>query len=143
MINENLIRQHAKNYVVCFNGDCSVRNECLRWLAGCCQDDEWLVYAVNHNSQGAGGETCRHLRKAVEMEMPVGFVHMFDSIAEKKARAVRKDMLGEMGPNCYYVHRRGDKPMTPELQKVVRNIFKKNGVEDAPQYDGTAKTYNW
>jgi hypothetical protein len=34
MIDENILREKAKNYTVCFNGECPLHDHCLRWQAG-------------------------------------------------------------------------------------------------------------
>ena len=105
-----------------------------------------LGYSVCLNQQCPKADTC--LRRQAEINMPDSVTHW--SFISLKHLAAHKQMLEIVGRliysfkrRTYYRVRKGERPLSPDEQQIVRDILKKHGVNEPWEFDSYYDSYDW
>ena len=118
------------SWVYCFNGQCPLHQECLRYETGLevSADKKW-GNAVFPKAVVDG--KCPMFRSTKKVRFATGFVIDNNPRLTLHFTALRHQLgkyLG--GGGTYYLYRNGKRWLTPEQQQVVAQIFKDNGYQD-------------
>ena len=129
-----------EHYLLCFNDECALADECLHRLAARSgrQKDE-VVTAVN--PMLCSGKSCRYYKPNKVATMAYGMKDSFHEVKADHISALRKALICHFGHGSYYLRRNGLRPITPEEQKSISNIFHKFGYE--AKYDRTEEETQW
>ena len=117
-----------EHYLLCFNDDCALSDECLHRLAARSgrQKDE-VVTAVN--SVRCSGNSCRYFKPNKVVTMAYGMKGSFHEVKADDIASLRNTLICHFGRGSYYLRRNGLRPITPEEQQYIGGVFRKYGYE--------------
>lgn len=144
MTDEKVFAAHAKGYLLCYNERCNRHEHCLRWLVkDYAPKDVPLISIVNPNHKTHTGATCRYFRSDTRKRMAVGMTTFFDEMPRKMEQKIRHELMQHLGRTTFFIYRRGDRPITPSVQRQIEEICVRNGWKNMPVYDGFTEEYEW
>lgn len=132
-------------------GGCPLRDTCLRSLTHhetvyAQEADEWVATVVNLWNPAVKSCTaeCQAYRSTEKVKCARGFRHLFDRVPKGCYARVRAEVEHVFtNRRFFFFCQKGERLTSPDEQKCIANIFKKYGIEEAPQYDEFVETYNW
>ena len=129
-----------EHYLLCFNDECPLADNCLHRLAARSgrQKDE-VALAVN--PARCNGKSCRHYKENKVVTMAYGMKDSFHEVKADHISALRKTLIYHFGHGSYYLRRNGLRPITPDEQKLISSIFRKFGYE--AKYDRMEEETQW
>ena len=129
-----------EHYLLCFNDECALADECLHRLAvrSGRQKDE-VVTAVNplRNS----GESCRYYKPNKVSTMAYGMKDSFHGVKADDIASLRNTLINHFGRGSYYLRRNGLRPITPDEQQYIASVFNQYGYEI--KFDRTEEETQW
>ena len=144
MIAEDILREKAKTYLVCYQDQCPLHSHCLRWQAAQYVPDRlFSVRCVNPKYQGCATEACPAYRSDQPQRIPVGMVKFYDAMPGKMVRAIKGQLIERFSRVVYYQYRRGERDITPAIEQEIARICQECGWTAAPQYDGYTEKLIW
>lgn len=136
-------RMVPPSFALCFKADCPRAAECLRFkTAGFLPAKHQMGPAIYPNIT-VGEKGCRYFHPSKPKVMAWGLSSMFYDVRSfhvADLRAAVKNYLG--GHTNYYRYNRGEYLLSPEQQKQILKIFKKNGYEDV-DFEHYVTTYDF
>ena len=138
--NEPQFKTMPEHYLLCFNDDCALANECLHRLAARSgrQKDE-LVTAVN--PVRSSGKSCRYFKPNKVSTMAYGMIDSFHEVKADHIASLRNTLINHFGRVSYYLRRNGLRHITPDEQQYISSIFHKFGYE--AKFDRTEEETEW
>ena len=129
-----------EHYLLCFNDDCPLADDCLHRLAARSrrQKDE-VVMAVNPAC--CSGESCRHFKQNKVATMAYGMIDSFHEVRADDITSLRQALINHFGRTSYYQRLNGKRPITHEEQQQISSIFRKFGYEAT--FDRTEEETQW
>lgn len=127
----------------CFNGNCPMRGECLRFQAGLeIPENRPWGNAIFPSALKDGH--CDYFRKDEKVTLATGFCiagnpRIGDAFVRMRKRL--KEYLG--GHGTYYLYRNGKKWLSPSQQADIREIFRKAGYKEEIEFGATKETYDF
>ena len=141
---EEVFREKASNYLVCFSESCPLRQECLRWLVGQHANSQPLAYnAINPRNPNIGGENCEMFRKNQKVIMKRGLTHLYLDMPGRVEYLVRRLLIQWWGRRQYFEARKGDRLITPSMQEDVVDACRHHGWTGPIVYDGEEESWLW
>ena len=138
--NEPQYKTMPEHYLLCFNDECPLADECLHRLAarsGRQTDDlVWAVNPVRYN-----GNSCRYYKENKVAMIAYGMKHSFHEVKADHIASMRRALVSHFGNGSYYLRRNGLRPITPEEQQYIGSVFRKYGYE--VEYDRTVEETQW
>lgn len=143
-MDEQLLREKAKQYLVCYYEPCTCKEHCLRWLAGpYVPETNRVQTCVNVMNKDVRAGHCPFYRPDTPMLMRRGLRHLYDNMPRKVGTAIRMELETRYGHTTYYKYRNGKLPVTTEMQQHIANVCCKHGWTEAPVYDAMTEEYDW
>lgn len=129
-----------EHYLLCFNDDCALADECLHRLAARSgrQTDE-VVTAVN--PVRCSGKSCRYYKPNKVSTMAYGMKGSFHEVKADHIASLRNVLIHHFGRGSYYLRRNGLRPITPEEQQFISTIFSNYGYET--KFDRMEEETEW
>ena len=129
-----------EHYVLCFNDECALADECLHRLAARSgrQKDE-VVTAVNPVCNS--GKSCRYYKPNKVATMAYGMKGSFHEVKADHIASLRNVLIHHFGRGSYYLRRNGLRPITPEEQQYIASVFRNYGYE--LKFDRTEEETLW
>lgn len=128
----------------CFRDLCPRRGDCLRYLAGVhCTEKPYHICTVNPRRIPENPEDCPYFRSTEKVSIAWGVKKLLLNVPLQKSRVMKKQMLAHFGRNTYYRFYRRELPVSPAEQEYVRQLFRRHGVTEEPEFDEYTETYNW
>ena len=129
-----------EHYLLCFNDECALADECLHRLAARSgrQKDE-VVTAVN--SVRCSGKSCRYYKPNKMATMAYGMKGSFHEVKADHIASLRNALIHHFGRGSYYLRRNGLRPITPEEQQFISSIFSNYGYET--KFDRMEEETEW
>ena len=141
---EQLLREKAKRYLVCYYAACRRKKHCLRWLAGPYVPSTDLVQTcVNVTNENVKNGNCPFYRSDKPVMMMRGFKHLFDEMPKRIGTAVRLELDEELGHSSYYKYRNGELPINAALSAHIAEVCRKHGWNEKPVFDAEGEEYEW
>ena len=140
-----LIEKAKEGYTVCYQDQCPLRTECLRWLIGQHVPNTARTYScVNPHFEGVATADCPMYRSDQKVRFAKGMTHIFTSDMPKRVENdVRMSIIGLTNRTYYYEYRNGQRLIPPKLQEDIRNLFRENGWTADVTFDGYVEKYDW
>lgn len=142
-----------KEYTYCFAGKgiCPQADTCLRAIAATLltESQETKPHTlrtvspvfVNH---APNLSSCPYYRNNTPVRFAVGMTRLFDELPLKLAHVVRLRVMGCFScESLFYQCRKGTRPITPQEQKAIQNVFRSVGIDPAPEFDGYIEKTDW
>lgn len=138
--NEPQYETMPEHYLLCFNDECALADECLHRLAARSgrQKDE-VVTAVN--SVRCSGKSCRYYKPNKMATMAYGMKGSFHEVKADHIASLRNVLIHHFGRGSYYLRRNGLRPITPEEQQFISSIFSNYGYET--KFDRIEEETEW
>lgn len=126
--NEPQYETMPEHYLLCFNDECALADECLHRLAARSgrQKNE-LVTAVN--PARSSGESCRYYKPNKVVTMAYGMIDSFHEVKADHIASLRNTLINHFGRGSYYLRRNGLRAITPDEQQYIGSIFRQYGYE--------------
>ena len=130
-------------YTLCFNADCPLHGNCMRFLAGSHAPETLeTCRCVLPHMQKSGH--CRWFDKIEVMTMAAGFTHLYDNVLKKDYTPMRKSLTALLiGPKQYYQFKRGERGLNPGQQEMIRRIVKGFGYDWDVPFDRYYEAYSF
>lgn len=117
-----------KNFIVCLNENCSLRENCLRRLAAIHdREDSDLLSVVNDSKFNESN--CKYFLENKKTRIAYGMKDSFEDVKAKDIANIRKELKNHFGLTYYYERRNGKMPITPKDQEFISNLFNSYGYE--------------
>ena len=129
-----------EHYVLCFNDEGALADECLHRLASPSgrQKDE-VVTAVNPVCNS--GKSCRYYKPNKVATMAFGMKGSFHEVKADHIASLRNHLISHFGRGSYYLRRNGLRPITPDEQQYIASVFRNYGYE--LKFDRTEEETQW
>ena len=143
MANKYDSSQIAPSWLYCFNAQCPMHDNCLRFLSALeMPADRDNGRAVYPNALKNG--QCRFYRKDEKVMLATGFVVKDNPRVSSMFVEMRRRISNYLGGNgTYYLYRNGKKWLSPQQQEDIRNIFRNAGYTDEVVFEKTKETYDF
>ncbi len=128
-----------KGWTLCFNDNCTRKDECLRRQAAMLAADvapEQNMRALCVTPTAYRDGECR-LFAAVRTElMAWGFSHLYDQVLRNDYAELKDAIIQYLhGQTNYYRYRNGTKKLSEAQQQWIANLFRRFGYEKAIRFD--------
>ena len=143
---KNLMIQKAMNgYTVCFNEQCPMHVQCLRWLVGQQMPSNVKeCTCINPLYEGVATDLCPMYRSTQKVRWAKGMTNIFtDDMPQKVEKAVRRALEGRYNRTYFFEYRNGTRLIHPDMQEEIRNLFRQNGWTEEVQFDEFVDAYQW
>lgn len=131
-------------YHLCLNRECPYATTCLRQLAeqGMMSDEKyWNIISPKYQAALQG--KCPDYRPDKKITYAKGFMNILGELTLNQYKSVVAGLIRMFGQRSYYRVRKGERLLTPEEQKIVLNVLKRNGVDKPLQFDAYIEDYEW
>ena len=143
-MDEQLLREKAKHYLVCYYEPCERREHCLRWLAGpYVPPTDRVQTCVNVTNTEVVEGRCPFFKSDEPVQMKRGFTHLYDDMPKRIGTAIRLELDSHYGHTMYYKYRNGELPVTPDMQRHIAEVCRRHGWTAEPVYDSETDEYDW
>lgn len=131
-------------YQICFNHQCPMRENCLRWKAAqkVPATKKWgpAIYPAALEADGS----CTFYHLAEPIRMAYGFSKLFYNALGRQTANLRMGLMQYLGGKTpYYRYNRGERLLTPEQQAWVIDYFRRAGYTKDLEFDGYVTTYDF
>ncbi|WP_298073458.1 DUF6078 family protein [uncultured Bacteroides sp.] len=129
----------------CLKTDCASAGECLRAFAARDLTPVRSTFTLVNPllADTAGARSCRFFRKAEKVRMAYGFRRAFALIPAGNVKVVRSEVCELVCRRNYYYLLRGQKPLSPAMQKKIAAILKRHGLTVPMEFDRYEWQYVW
>ena len=124
-----------RNWAVCFNGECPLKSECMRFQAAETMPDSVMTWRTIMPAAWKKGNCIAFVRKRVERKA-YGLKHFLDHVEQKDYHWLREktmDYLG--GRTSYYRYNRGQKLLSEAQQQYLLQMMKRAGYEGKGEFE--------
>jgi len=70
-------------------------------------------------------------------------MHFFDEMPRRMEVSIKQELIGIYTRKGFYEYRRGDRLITPEMQRRIAAVCRSYGWTAAPVYDQWVDEYLW
>ncbi len=131
-----------KSISYCLKDSCSMKGQCLHYLAYDYDKDFMVGYFINPYKVSGNGKCPMFLSNEVQ-RVGRGFRRAVAQVPKGKITQIRSDMQRAL--NCcytgYYKYVNGEKKLTPKKMEVIQNVFKTYGIASDDFFDTYEETY--
>lgn len=126
----------------CFNSQCVLSQKCLHHLvAENCTSQYPTLPIINPNCIPADTTTCPYYRSIRKLHVAWGLSHLLDNVPYKDGNGLRQLLIAHFGKTNYYRCYRQERPLLPEDQAYIRNVFQQKGITEEPKFDRYSDEY--
>lgn len=130
-------------YLHCLHAECPRSATCLRFLVTLHADPHTLCFSVINPAFIAEQVECPYFQVDELTRFALGMSHLLDNQVHSKALKLRKVLYSYFGRSMFYRIRNKERLITPEEQAFIREIFRKEGIEEEPVFDQYVYRYQW
>ena len=130
------------NYPLCARTECPKAKECLRHVALTeCEDAQVTIFNPKFLETSENG--CKHYTSTQKVRYAKGMKKVMGELPYKiHERAVTALSL-HFSERSYYRIRKGERPLSPDEQKAVRQIIARLGFSEEWDFDAYEEDYLW
>lgn len=131
-------------YSVCLNQQCPKASTCLRRQAEINMPDSvthWSFISLKHLAAIEG--ECRYYRPCQKIRLAKGFIGILNKLPHKQMLEIVGRLIYSFKRRTYYRVRKGERPLSPDEQQIVRDILKRYGVNESWEFDSYYDSYDW
>lgn len=141
---EEVFAEKAENYPVCYSQTCPLREHCLHSiLSSYTPTDRIYTYSVNLNNPKMQSSDCPQFRNDEPIRMPAGIVTMYYNMPGRMERAIKNHLINVYSRKRYYEYHNGTRPLTPDVERYIRQTLKNYGWTEEPTFKGYVEEYLW
>ena len=141
---EEIFAEKAENYQVCYSQICPLREHCLHSiLSSYTPKDRIYIFCVNLNNPKMQRSDCPQFRKDEPVRMPIGLSTIYYNMPGRIERAVKNHLINVYSRKRYYEYHNGARPLTPDVERYVRQVIKNAGWTEEPNFRGYVEQFLW
>lgn len=131
-------------FLRCFNKECPQAITCLRYqLALRMPEGRIGAYAISpFYLEKLGGQPCPQFVSDEPQKFAFGITYLYDDLPRKKAEAIHSRLIAYFGRSTYYRCKQKRRLIKPKEQAYIQVLFRAEGIEDEPRYDGYKEYYD-
>lgn len=131
------------SYPVCLHESCQRAERCLhRTVYDVLAEGDEMLRVISPSRCRPDG-ACPYFRDATPVRFARGFTKMQQRMHPGQYAQFMSLLVGRFGRNPYFERRRGDTPMPPAEQKMVKDALKRAGVSEDLAFDAYEDNVNW
>ncbi|MBQ6747201.1 MAG: hypothetical protein IJR07_09195 [Bacteroidaceae bacterium] len=130
-------------YIVCWNNNCPLKDNCLRYLGSTHVLKDRIVPSVNLNLVRPETGTCQMQRPVRKVRVAWGLKHIYDNLTARKKDAIYSQIHYGIGNTTYYHYYNERKPMSPEVQQYIRNVFAQHDIMEPVEFRRYEEVIDW
>lgn len=141
---KNRIRfdEAPQKWAVCLQEDCPMAATCQRKLFGQLMpadtEEHNIVLPVARN----GGNRCTKYVETRTYTMAWGMMHLFDEVKDYEKTPIRQKVMELFGNRMqFYRYRRALRPVDPDMQQRIAEVFRNFGYTQPLQFDRTTEEF--
>ena len=139
---DDKFREMAKNNAVCQSQNCPVKEHCLRSiLMNYVPENYPVVTAVNLRNPMTQKADCPNYCSDEPVRMPLGFKQMYYDMPGRLERAIKNRLINLFSRRRYYDYHCGRRPVTPDVEQIVRQTLLDFGWQQQPVFDDYTEEY--
>ncbi len=131
-----------KGVSYCVKEDCSVKGQCLHYLAFDNDKDFVEAYFINPRKVQGNAQCIKFLSNEVQ-KVGRGFRRALAQVPKGQITQIRSKMQRALG--CcyanYYRYMRGDSGLSPKQAKVIQQVFETYGIASDEVFDAYEEVY--
>lgn len=132
-----------KDYTVCICEGCTMAATCLHQVAyPILQESETILELINPKMCTKDNK-CKFYRDSRPVTYACGFTNFQKRMFPEQYQSFMKTLIGEFGRNAYFQRRRGELPLPPKEQEIVRAALRKAGVTEDLPFDRYEEQINY
>lgn len=131
------------NYQRCITSSCPVASSCLRSIAWRELRGDADRLTVLNPSLATETSDCPYFVSNVPERYAVGFTGMQERMFPAQYERFMNICRSHFGRNGYFVRRRGEQPLPPSEQRLVREALDRVGAAPDLDFDGYEERVNW
>ncbi|MDD2953560.1 MAG: DUF6078 family protein [Parabacteroides sp.] len=141
---KKLHKEIPADYAVCQHPDCPRAGKCLHQIAyQPLIERPVTALRLLNPTLCTRDEACPHFRDSAPVTYARGFTKMQSQMFPAQYRLFMSILVFHFGRNPYFERRRGDSPLSPKEQKLVRNALRRAGVAEDLKFDAYEESVNW
>lgn len=130
-------------YVLCTNGQCPLRDDCLRYLAGMNAPDNIETRLCVMPKTLKDGQ-CRWFDGKEVQVCACGFTRLYDRVLKKDFTPMRKGITHYLhGSKMYYEYKCGKRSLSQSQQQWIRKFVKSFGYDWDVPFDRYEEDYEY
>ena len=129
---EQIFAEKADNYGICYSAICPLRESYK-------PQDRLYTDCVNLNNPKMQREGCPLFAKDEPVRMPIGLSTVYYDMPGRMERAIKNHLIHVYSRKRYYEYHNGTRPMTPDVERYVRQTLKNYGWTQEPQFADSRK----
>ena len=136
-------REVPTGYQLCFNGQCSKRDDCIRFLAGL-HVPATLMSGPAVYPNALTDNICPYFKQTRVIHGAWGFRNLYKDVAKTDAQILKAKVINYLGgPVASYGYMHGDKLLTPEQQDCIQGFFNELGYTQNIVFEGYSIMYDF
>ncbi len=141
---EEIFAEKADNYEACYSDICPLRDHCLHSILSNYKPTERLyVTCVNLHNPKMQREDCPLFRMDEPIRMPKGLSAIYYDMPGRLERAIKNHLINVYSRKRYYEYHNGTRPLTPDVERYVRQVLKNYGWTQEPTFADYVEEYLW
>lgn len=143
-MSKKLHQEIPADYAVCQHTDCPRAGKCLRQIAyQPLIERPANVLCLLNPTLCTRDEACPYFRDSAPVTYARGFTGMQKRMYPQQYQRFMSALLLHFGRSPYFERRRGDMPLSPKEQKIVRSALRHAGVTEELKFDQYEDCVNW
>lgn len=144
MTDENILKEKATKYLLCFNDNCPRHVHCLHWQVALYVSEELpIVTFVNPRFKQVVTNECSYYRDDTPQRVAKGMIHFYDTIPRKLETAIKADFITRFTRVGYYKMRNGLRPITTDIEEIITNVCRSHGWKEELKFDEQGGQVIW
>lgn len=141
---KKLYKEIPCDYTVCQWQACPRAEKCLHQIAyqPLIEQPTTVVRLLNPTLCTQDG-ACPYFRDSTPVTYARGFTGMQSRMFPAQYQQFKSILMAHFGRNPYFERRRGESPLSPKDQKLVRNALRRAGVTEDLTFDQYEESVNW
>ncbi len=116
---------------------------CLRFKAGAHVSKDVPYFSIINAAYAGEQKECRYFQPDCLVRYALGINHLYDNLPHTKYSKIKKAIHDHFGHTHYYRIYNKQRPIKPEDQAFIRELFIKEGIETEPLFDEYTERYDF
>ena len=141
---EQIFKEKAKTYVLCFSHTCPMREHCLHQLLNqYASKTDYVKNCVNLNNPNMQQEGCPFFASDESVVLQVGISPIYYDMPYRIEKPLKSHLISLFTRKRYYDYHTGRLPMPPKVERIVRKAALAYGWTTPLEFDHSVETFLW
>lgn len=144
MTDENILKEKATKYLLCFNDNCPPHVHCLHWqVAQYVLEELSIVTSINPRFKQEVTKECAYYRDDTPQRVAKSMIHFYVTIPRKLETAIKIELIARFFHVGYYMMRKGLRPITPDIEQIITDICRSHRWKQDLIFDERGEEVVW